>query len=45
MLIVCSALVTFLKTTMEKNGYDVQNVSDRNTYFVLKDYVNLVRDK
>jgi hypothetical protein len=45
MLIVCSALVIFLKTTMEKNGYAVQNVSDGNIYFVLKYYVNLVRDK
>jgi hypothetical protein len=47
-LIVCSALVVFLKTTMEKTGYDVRNVSDGLTHFVLVWrkilFVSLVRD-
>jgi len=34
-LIVCSVLVVSLKTTMEKTGYDVRNVSDGYTHFVL----------
>jgi hypothetical protein len=34
-LIVSSALVIFLKTTMEKAGYNVRNVSDGHTHFVL----------
>jgi hypothetical protein len=49
MLIVCSALVVFLKTAMEKSGYDVRNVSDGRTHFVLIWrkilFVSLVRDK
>jgi hypothetical protein len=48
-LIVYSALVVFLKTTMEKTGSDVQNVSDGRTYFVLVWrkilFVSLVRDE
>jgi len=32
---VCSVLVVSLKTTMEKTRYDVRNVSDGRTYFVL----------
>jgi predicted acyltransferase len=39
-LIVCSVLVISLKTTMQRSGYDVQNVSAGRTYFVLeKDFV------
>jgi len=34
-LIVCTVLVVSLKTTMEKSGYDVRNISDGRTYFVL----------
>ena len=34
-LIVCSVLVVSLKTTMEKTRYDVRDVSDGRTYFVL----------
>jgi len=34
-LIVCSVLVVSLKTTMEKTRYDVRNVSDGRTHFVL----------
>jgi hypothetical protein len=48
-LIVCNALVVFLKTTMEKSGYDVRNISDGRTHFVLVWrkllFVILVRDK
>jgi hypothetical protein len=48
-LIVCSVLVVSLKTTMEKSGYDVRNVSDGRTYFVLVWrnilFVRLIRDK
>jgi hypothetical protein len=48
-LIVCSALVVFLKTTIEKTGYYVRNVSDGRTQFVLVWreilFVSLVRDK
>ena len=35
MLILCSVLVVSLKTTMEKTRYDVRNVSDGCTNFVL----------
>ena len=35
MLIVYSVLVVSLKTTMEKTRYDVRNVSDGCTHFVL----------
>jgi len=46
---VCSVLVVSLKTTMEKSGYDVQNISDGPTQFVLVCrkilFVSLVRDK
>jgi hypothetical protein len=49
MLIVCSVLVITLKTTMEKTRYDVQNVSDGRTHFLLVWrkilFVSLVRDK
>jgi hypothetical protein len=45
----CSALVIFLKTTMQKSGYNVGNVSDGRTHFVLVWrkilFVSLVRDK
>jgi hypothetical protein len=34
-LIVSSVLVISLKTTMEKSGYDVRNISDGRTRFVL----------
>jgi hypothetical protein len=33
-LIVCSELVVSLKTTMEKSGYDVRNISDGRTHTV-----------
>ena len=46
---VCSVLVVFLKTTVEKTRYDVRNVSDGRTRFVLvwrkSLFVSLVRDK
>ena len=46
---MCSVLVVSLKTTMEKTGYDVRNVSDGRTHFVLVWrkilFENLVRDK
>jgi hypothetical protein len=46
---VCSVLVSSLKTTMEKSGYDVQNISDGCTHFVLvwrkNLFVSHVRDK
>jgi len=46
---VCSVLVVSLKTTMERTRYDVQNVSDGCTHFVLVwrkiSFVSLVRDK
>ena len=49
MLIVCSVLVVSLKTTMEKTRYDVRNVSDGRTHFVLVWrkilFVSLVRYK
>ena len=49
MLIVCSVLVISLKTTMEKTRYNVRNVSDGCTHFVLVRrkvlFVSLVRDK
>ena len=48
-LIVCSVLVVSLKTAVEKTGYDVRNVSDGCTHFVLVWrkilFVNLERDK
>jgi hypothetical protein len=48
-LIVCSALVVVLKTTMEKTGYYVRNVSDGLTCFVVVWrkilFVSLVKDK
>jgi cellulose synthase/poly-beta-1,6-N-acetylglucosamine synthase-like glycosyltransferase len=48
-LIVCSILVVSLKTTVEKTRYDVRNVSDRRTHFVLiwgkSLFVSLVKDK
>jgi len=48
-LIVCSVLVVSLKTTMEKTRYNVRNVSDGRTHFVLvwrkSLFVSLVRDK
>ena len=46
---MCTVLVVSLKTTMEKSGYDVRNISDGRTYFVLVWrkilYVKLVGDK
>jgi len=49
MLVVCFVLVVSLKTTMEKTRYDVRNVSDGRTHFVLVWrkilFVSLVRDK
>jgi hypothetical protein len=36
-LIVCTVLVVSLKTTMENSEYDVQNVSDGRTHFVLEE--------
>jgi hypothetical protein len=49
MLNVCSLLVVSLKTTVEKSRYDVRNVSDGRTHFVLvwrkSLFVSLVRDK
>jgi len=48
-LIVCSVLVVSLKTTTEKTRYDVRNVSDGRTHFVLVWrkilFVSLVKDK
>jgi hypothetical protein len=48
-LIVCSVLVVSLKTTLEKTRYNVRNVSDGRTNFVLEWrkslFVSLVRDK
>jgi len=48
-LTVCSVLVVSLKTTVEKTRYDVRNVSDGRTHFVLVwrkiSFVSLVRDK
>jgi len=48
-LIVCSVLVVSLKTTVEKTRYNVRNVSDGRTHFVLVWrkvlFVSLVRDK
>jgi hypothetical protein len=45
----CTVLVVSLKTTKEKNGYDVRNISDGRTRFVLvwrkTVFVSLVRDK
>jgi len=35
MLIVCSVLVVSGKTTMEKSGYNVRNISDGRTHCVL----------
>jgi hypothetical protein len=47
-LIVCSVLVVSLKTTMEKSGYDVRNISDGRTRFVVVRrkilFVSLARD-
>ena len=44
-----AVLVISLKTTMEKTRYDVRNVSDGRTHFVLVWrkilFVSLVRDK
>jgi len=34
-LAVCSVLVVSLKTTMEKSGYDVRNISEGRTHCVL----------
>ena len=46
---MCSVLAVSLKTTMEKTRYDVRNVSDGRTQFVLVWskilFVSLVRDK
>jgi hypothetical protein len=46
---VCSVLVVSLWTTKKKTGYDVRNVSDGRTHFVLVRrkilFVSLVRDK
>ena len=48
-LIVCSVLVVYLKTTIEKSRYDVRNISEGRTYCVLVWrkilFVSLVRDK
>jgi len=48
-LIVCSLLIVSLKTTMEKTRYDVSNISDGRTHFLLVWrkilFVSLVRDK
>jgi hypothetical protein len=48
-LILCTVLVVPLKTTLEKSGYSVRNVSDGHTHFVLVWrkilFVSLVRDK
>ena len=48
-LIVCTVLVVSLKTTMEKSGYDVRNISDGRTHFVLVWrkvlFLSFVRDK
>jgi len=48
-LTVYSVLVVSLKTTVEKTRYDVRNVSDGRTHFVLVRrkslFVSLVRDK
>ena len=49
MLNVCSVLVVSLETTVEKTRFDVRNVSDGRTHFVLvwrkSLFVSLVRDK
>jgi hypothetical protein len=46
---VCSVLVVSLKTTVGKTRYNVRNVSDGRTHFVLvwrkSLFVSLVRDK
>ena len=46
---MCSVLVVSLKTMMEKTRYDVRNVSDECTHFMLVWrkflFVSLVRDK
>ena len=46
---MCSVLAVSLKTTMLKSGYDVLNISDGRTKFVLvwrkNLFVSLVRDK
>jgi hypothetical protein len=48
-LIVCYVLVVSLKTAMEKSGYDVRNIADGRTHFVVVWgkilFVSLVRDK
>jgi len=48
-LTVCSVLVISLKTTMEKSGNDVRNISDWCTHFVMVWrkilFVRLVRNK
>jgi len=48
-LILCSVLVVSLKTSMEKTRYDVRNVSDERTNFLLVWrkilFVSLVKDK
>ena len=48
-LTVCTAPVASLKTTEEKRVYDVRNISDGRTHFVLLWrkilFVSLVRDK
>ena len=47
--IVCTLLVVSLKNALENTVYDVRNVSDRHTHFVLVWrkilFVSLVRDK
>jgi hypothetical protein len=47
--IVSAVLFVYLKTTMEKTGYDVRNVSEGRTHFVLlwrnTLFVGLGRDK
>jgi hypothetical protein len=49
MLILCTVLVMSLKTTMENSGYDVRNIADGGTHFVLVWrkilFVSLVSDK
>jgi hypothetical protein len=46
---VCSVRVVSLKTTNEKSGYDVRNIADGRTHFVLVWrkilFVSLVTDK
>jgi len=47
-LIICTATVVSLKTTVKKTGYEVRNVSDGRTHFMLVWkilFVSLVRGK